>query len=103
VSDPAIDSASLVGDAAARILRDLADPQTLNRAKDDSWRKPAWAALEEAGLTLAWVPDAGWRGSDFRRLCRAAEAGRSPCPAAGRDAAGRWLLSRAGIAVLRAP
>ena len=49
VSQPATDSASLVGDAATRILRDLADPQTLNRAKDDSWKKPVWTALENAG------------------------------------------------------
>ena len=57
MSQPAADSTSLVGDAAARILRDLADPQTLNKAKDDGWKKPAWTALEDAGLTLAWVPD----------------------------------------------
>ncbi len=44
MSQPATDSTSLVGDAATRILRDLADPQTLNRAKDDGWKKPAWSA-----------------------------------------------------------
>ncbi len=101
MSDPAIDSASLVGDAATRILRDLADPQTLNRAKDDGWRKPAWTALEEAGLTLAWVPEAlGGAGAglaDGFAVLR--EAGRFavPLPLAETLLAG-WLLARAGIA-----
>jgi acyl-CoA dehydrogenase len=100
VSDKAADSASLVGDAATRILRDLADPQTLNRAKDDSWKKPAWAALEDAGLTLAWVPEAlggaGAAVADGFAVLR--EAGRFalPLPLAETLLAG-WLLSRAGI------
>ena len=101
MSDPAIDSASLVGDAATRILRDLADPQTLNRAKDDSWRKPAWTALEEAGLTLAWVPEAlGGAGADLSDgFAVLREAGRFavPLPLAETLLAG-WLLSCAGIA-----
>jgi len=100
VSDKAADSASLVGDAATRILRDVADPQALNRAKDDSWKKPAWAALEDAGLPLAWVPEAlGGAGAgvaDGFAVLR--EAGRFalPLPLAETLLAG-WLLSRAGI------
>jgi acyl-CoA dehydrogenase len=101
VSQPATDSASLVGEAATRILRDLADPQTLNRAKDDGWKKPAWSALEEAGLPLAWVPEAlggaGAEVSDGFAVLR--EAGRFalPLPLAETLLAG-WLLARAGIA-----
>jgi acyl-CoA dehydrogenase len=100
VSHPATDSASLVGDAATRILRDLADPQTLNRAKDDGWKKPAWAAMEESGLTLAWVPEAfagvGAGLSDGFAVLR--ETGRFalPLPVAETLLAG-WLLSRASI------
>ncbi len=48
---------TLVTDAATRIFRDLGDPQTINAAGDDSWREPLWTALEEAGLTSAWVDD----------------------------------------------
>ena len=44
---------SLIADTARRIFADLADPQTVNRAKDDGWKQPLWAALEEAGLTVA--------------------------------------------------
>jgi len=54
VSDPD----SLIRDATARILADLADPQTLNAATDTAWKAPLWAALEEAGLTRAWVSEA---------------------------------------------
>jgi len=55
-----------VAQAARRILGDVADPQSTNRAKDDAWKVPAWAALEEAGLTLAWVPDAlGGAGAEL--------------------------------------
>ncbi len=52
------ESDSIVRDAAARIFADLADPQTLNAAEGDAWKAPLWQALEEAGLTLAWVAEA---------------------------------------------
>ncbi len=42
----------------ARIFAGLADPQTLNAAPDTAWKAPLWAALEGAGLTLAWVGEA---------------------------------------------
>jgi len=48
---------NLIADATRRIFRDLGDPQALNRARDESWRAPLWKALEEAGLTRAWVPE----------------------------------------------
>ena len=47
----------LVGDAATRIFQDLGNPQSLNSAEDDAWREPLWSALENAGLTTAWVSD----------------------------------------------
>ncbi len=100
MSQPAADSTSLVGDAAARILRDVADPQTLNSAKDDGWKKPAWKALEDAGMAVAWVPDtlggAGAGLADGFAVLR--EAGRFalPLPLAETLLAG-WLLSRASI------
>ena len=48
---------SLVRDAATRIFQDLGDPQTVNNAEDDAWRQPLWSALEDSGLTTAWVSD----------------------------------------------
>ena len=70
-------------------MRDLADPQTVNKA-GDGWKAPAWAALEEAGLTLAWVPeDLGGAGAELADgFAVLREAGRfAAAAAAGRDAA----------------
>ena len=53
----ASESDHIVAEAAARIFADLADPQTLNQAKNGAWREPLWQALSEAGLPLAWVPE----------------------------------------------
>jgi acyl-CoA dehydrogenase len=51
------ESDHIVADAAEKILADLADPQTVNSAKDESWKKTLWTALEENGLTLPWVAE----------------------------------------------
>ena len=58
MSDPDDTPDSLLRDTTARIFADLADPQTLNAAPDSAWKAPLWAALEDAGLTLAWVSEA---------------------------------------------
>ena len=58
LSDPDDTPDSLLRDTTARIFADLADPQTLNAAPDSAWKAPLWAALEDAGLTLAWVSEA---------------------------------------------
>jgi acyl-CoA dehydrogenase len=95
-----MESESLIADTARRILGDLADPQTINKA-GDGWKAPAWAALEDAGLTLAWVPEnlggAGAEVADGFAVLR--EAGRfaAAVPLAETLLAS-WLLSRAGIA-----
>jgi acyl-CoA dehydrogenase len=94
-------SESLIVDTATRIFRDFCDPQTVNRAADDAWKAPAWAALEEAGLTLAWVPEMqGGAGADLADgFAVLREAGRFAValPLAETLLAG-WLLARAGIA-----
>jgi acyl-CoA dehydrogenase len=93
-------SDSIVAEAATRIFRDLCDPPTVNRAKDENWKGSAWAALEEAGLTLAWVPlDLGGGGADLADgFAVARETGRfaMALPVAETLLAG-WLLTRAGI------
>jgi acyl-CoA dehydrogenase len=94
-------SESLIVDTATRIFRDFCDPQAVNRAADDAWKAPAWAALEEAGLTLAWVPETqGGAGADLADgFAVLREAGRFAValPLAETLLAG-WLLARAGIA-----
>jgi acyl-CoA dehydrogenase len=95
------DSDHIVADTAARIFADLADPQTINRAKDLGWKAPLWRALEEAGLTLAWVDEnlggsGASLGEGFAVLGAAARYAVS-VPLAETMLAG-WLLARAGIA-----
>jgi alkylation response protein AidB-like acyl-CoA dehydrogenase len=79
----------------------VADPQTLNSAKDDGWRAPLWNALADAGLTLAWVPEAqGGAGAELADgFAVLGIAGRFalPLPLAETLLAA-WLLARAGIA-----
>ena len=50
-------SDNFVAETAARIFADLADPQDINKARDDGWKAALWQALAENGLTLAWVPE----------------------------------------------
>ena len=51
------DIRSLVVDSATRIFRDFCDPQTINSARDLSWKEPLWRELTENGLALSWVPE----------------------------------------------
>ena len=93
-------SESIVAETAARIFADLADPQTVNRAKDEAWKAPLWRAIEEAGLALAWVPDdrggSGASIADGFAVLGAAGRCALAAPLAETLLAG-WLLSRAGI------
>lgn len=94
------ESDHIVAEVAARIFADLADPQTLNRAKDDGWRAPLWRALSEAGLPLAWVADnlggAGASLADGFAVLGVAGRYALPVPLAETLAAG-WLLAQADI------
>ena len=94
------DSDSIVAETAARIFKDLADPQTINAAKDETWKGPLWSALEESGLALAWVPDdlggAGAELADGFAVIRVAGRSAAPVPIAETLLAG-WLLSQGRI------
>jgi acyl-CoA dehydrogenase len=94
------ESNNIVAETATRIFADLADPQTINRAKDASWKKPLWRALTEAGLPLAWVPDEqGGSGASLAEgFAVLGAAGRyaAAVPLAETLIAG-WLLARGGI------
>ena len=95
------ESDNIVAETAARIFAGLADPQTINRARDASWQETLWRALSDAGLTLAWVPEkhggAGASLADGFAILGAAGRYALPVPLAETLIAG-WLLSRAGIA-----
>jgi acyl-CoA dehydrogenase len=90
----------LVAETAARIFADFADPQTVNRAADGSWRAPLWDALDAAGLPLAWIPEAlgGSGGSIADGFAILGATGRVAlaAPLAETLLAG-WLLAQAGI------
>ena len=94
------ESDNIVAETAARIFADLADPQTINRARDASWKGKLWRALSDAGLTLAWVPEkhggAGASLADGFAILGAAGRYALPVPLAETLLAG-WLLERAGI------
>jgi acyl-CoA dehydrogenase len=94
-------SDNLIADTARRIFADLCEPGAVNRAKDDAWKAPAWAALEAAGLTLAWVPEENGGGgagmADGFAVIRQAGRFAAEVPLAETLLAG-WLLGRAGIA-----
>jgi len=90
----------IVADTAARLFADLADPQTINRAKNDDWKAPLWSAIADAGLPLAWVPEelggSGAGLADGFEILSAAGRVALPTPLAETLLAG-WLLARAGI------
>jgi acyl-CoA dehydrogenase len=94
------ESENIVAETAEKIFADLADAQTINHDKQGTWKAPLWQALSEAGLPLAWVPEAcGGSGASLAE-------GFSVLSAAGRFAialplaetmlAG-WLLAQAKI------
>ncbi|MEC9431686.1 MAG: acyl-CoA dehydrogenase [Pseudomonadota bacterium] len=97
---------SIVVETTRRIFADLADPQTLNAAKDDAWKTALWSALEESGLTLAWVPEeaggAGAEMADGFDVLRISGQYAAPAPLAETLLAG-LTLARAGIALPDGP
>jgi alkylation response protein AidB-like acyl-CoA dehydrogenase len=94
------ESDHIVAETATRIFADLADPQTVNRAKDDGWPVALWDALTEAGLPLAWVPEqfggSGVSMAEGFEVLGAAGRFALPVPLAETLLAG-WLLARAGL------
>ena len=93
---------NMIAEATARIFADLADPQTINAAKADAWRAPLWQALEEAGLTRAWVPaDKGGAGISLVEgfeILRVAGQYAAPVALAETLIAG-WAMAEAGLDV----
>ena len=90
---------SIIVDTTKRIFADLCDPQTVNAAKDETWKSQLWSALEDNGLTLAWIPeDRGGVGAsmaDGFDVIRVAGQYAEPVALSETLLAG-WLLARAG-------
>jgi acyl-CoA dehydrogenase len=97
---------NIIVDTATRIFQDLCEPRIVNNAEKGVWPKALWDALEESGLTVAWVPDdldgAGAALADGFAVLRAAGRFAAPVPLAETLMAG-WLLAQAGIAVPSGP
>jgi acyl-CoA dehydrogenase len=97
---------NIIVDTATRIFQDLCEPNTVNEAEKGIWPKPLWAALEESGLPLTWVPEelggAGATLADGFAVLRVAGRFAAPVPLAETLIAG-WLLVQAGISVPNRP
>lgn len=95
------ESDNIVVETAEKIFADLADPQTINNDKKNSWQAPLWQALSEAGIPLSWVPDdlggSGASLADGFALLNAAGRFAVAIPLAETMLAG-WLLAQAKIA-----
>ena len=91
---------NLAADTTSRILRDLGDPQALDSGRNEGRRASLWYALEEAGLTRAWVPEAlGGAGAslaDGFEVLRVAGSFALAVPLAETLLAG-WLLAQGGL------
>jgi acyl-CoA dehydrogenase len=97
---------NIIVDTATRIFRDLCEPSTVNDAEKGVWPTALWEALEESGLTVAWVSEdlggAGATVADGFAVLRAAGRFAVPVPLAETLMAG-WMLTRAGIATPAGP
>ncbi|HUJ87616.1 MAG TPA: acyl-CoA dehydrogenase family protein [Burkholderiales bacterium] len=92
----------LAADATSRVFRALGDPQALDAAASADRRASLWRALEQAGLTRAWVPEslggAGASLADGFEVLRVAGSFAVAVPLAETLLAG-WLLAQGGIEV----
>ncbi len=99
-------SHSIISEVAERLFRDLAEPEVINRAEEGIWPDALWRSLEQAGLTLAPVPEtAGGGGGTFADAVAVLHvAGRfaAPIPLAETMLAG-WVLAGSRLGVPKGP
>jgi acyl-CoA dehydrogenase len=97
---------AMLREAADRLFQAHCDTATLRAADQGSWPAALWAAVEEAGLHRALVPeDAGGFGvpvADALSLLKVAGAHAVPLPLAETMLAS-WLLARAGLHIPDGP
>lgn len=97
---------TLILDTAERMFRDLAEPTVVDAAEKGEWPQGLWQAAEEAGLTVASVPEElGGAGADLGDgLAVLRVAGRHAVPIPiGETVLAGLLLARAGCQVPSGP
>jgi acyl-CoA dehydrogenase len=96
------DTRNILTDTATRLLTQEVTREALDKAEEGIWPEKLWTALEDAGLTLAAVPEkAGGTGGtpgDELAVLRAAGRFAAPVPLAETMLAG-WLAASAGLTV----
>jgi acyl-CoA dehydrogenase len=94
---PMNDNSHMIADTTRRIFRELGNPQSL---RTDTDRRRLWSALETAGLTRTWIPEAlngsGATLADGFEVVRIAGEFAISVPLA-ETLLGGWLLQQAGI------
>ncbi|HYM30479.1 MAG TPA: acyl-CoA dehydrogenase family protein [Candidatus Cybelea sp.] len=96
----------LITDAAHRLFDQYVSREVQEKAEAGTWPGALWTALEEAGLTLAAVPEqfggTGGAVGDELAVLRASGRYATPVPLAETMLAG-WLLADAGLKVPLGP
>jgi acyl-CoA dehydrogenase len=98
--------ATLLAPTVTRLFNDLVTKELIESAEEGVWPAKLWRALEEGGLTLPLVPEAGggaggaWE--DAHVVVRAAGKHAAPVPLA-ETIVGGWLLAQAGLEVPLGP
>jgi acyl-CoA dehydrogenase len=97
---------TLLGPTVTRLFGDLVTKELIESAEKGAWPEKLWRALEEGGLTLPLVPEAGGGAGgmwvDAHVVVRAAGKHNAPVPLAETIVAG-WLLAEAGLDVPLGP
>ena len=97
---------TMILDTADRICRDKCDQALIDKAEAGDWPADLWTTLEEAGLTLAAIPEerggAGGTLGDGLALVKTAARHAAPVPLAETLLAGH-LLAQAGLDVPTGP
>jgi acyl-CoA dehydrogenase len=96
------DNETILADTATRLFQDLSTPLVVNAAEAGVFPDTLWDTLEEAGLTLTWVPErrggTGAEIADGFTVIRIAAQFSAPVPIAETLMAG-LILAEAGIDV----
>lgn len=97
---------SILADTVTRLFTDLVTKESIESAEKGTWPDKLWSALEEGGLTLPLVPEAGGGAGgtwlDAHVVVRAAGRHTAPVPLAETIVAG-WLLAGSGLEVPLGP
>ncbi|MHA1568854.1 MAG: acyl-CoA dehydrogenase family protein [Alphaproteobacteria bacterium] len=100
------DIRDMLVETAEKLFSDHSTPEVINASEQGVWAGDLWTALEEAGLTLAAVPEelggAGGMLGDAFAVVRVAGRYAAPVPVAETVLAG-WALAGSGLKVPAGP